>query len=139
MNLSKFTDYGFRILIHLGNNPDKHFTVDELSSVLNLSSHHVKKIVYKLVKCGYISSSKGRNGGIKLGIDPSRINLGDLLEVTEDNLNIVECFSLENNSCNISNSCKLKPIINNALVSFKSVFNKYTLEDILDKKVSRMS
>lgn len=128
MNLSKFTDYGFRILIHLGNNPDKLFTVDELSSILNLSSHHVKKIVYKLVKCGYISSSKGRNGGIKLGINPSHINLGDILEITEDNLNIVECFSLENNSC------KLKPIINNALISFKSIFDKYTLEDILDKK-----
>ncbi|MEG1311639.1 MAG: Rrf2 family transcriptional regulator [Romboutsia sp.] len=131
MNLSKFTDYGFRILLYLGNNPDKLFTVDELSSSLNLSSHHIKKIVYKLAKSGYLFSSKGRNGGIKLGMNPCDINLGKVLEITEDNLNIVECFSKENNSCDIADFCKLKPIINDALISFKSIFNKYSLEDIL--------
>lgn len=133
MNLSKFSDYGFRILIYLGNNPDKLFTVDELASTLNLSSHHIKKIVYKLAKSGYLSSSKGRNGGIKLGFCPHDINLGDILDITEDNLNIVECFSIENNNCDISSSCKLKPILNEALISFKNILKKYTLEDILNK------
>ena len=86
MYLSKFTDYSFRILIYLGNNPNKLFTVDELSNTLNLSTHHIKKIIYKLAKNGYISSSKGRNGGIKLGMDSKNINLGKLLEITEDNI-----------------------------------------------------
>ena len=48
MYLSKFTDYSFRILIYLGNNPNKLFTVDELSNTLNLSTHHIKKIIYKI-------------------------------------------------------------------------------------------
>ena len=47
MYLSKFTDYSFRILIYLGNNSNKLFTVDELSNTLNLSTHHIKKIIYK--------------------------------------------------------------------------------------------
>lgn len=131
MYLSKFSDYGFRILIYLGNHPDDLFTVDELSSILGLSTHHIKKIIYKLAKNGYILSSKGRNGGIKLGMSPKDINLGQLLEITEDNLNIVECFSLESNTCNIAQSCKLKPIINEALVSFMQKFGEYTLDDIL--------
>ena len=131
MYLSKFTDYGFRILIYLGNNQDRLFTVDELSNTLDLSTHHIKKIIYKLAKHGYISSSKGRNGGIKLGMDSKDINLGELLEITEDNLNIVECFSSDNNTCSINDSCKLKPIINDALNSFKNEFYKYTLYDIL--------
>ena len=50
MYLSKFTDYSFRILIYLGHNPNKLFTVDELSNTLNLSTHHIKKIIYKLAK-----------------------------------------------------------------------------------------
>lgn len=130
MYLSKFTDYSFRILIYLGNHPDDLSTVDELSSILGLSTHHTKKIVYKLSKNNYISSSKGRNGGIKLGMNPKDINLGELIEVTEDNLNILECFS-PNNTCSINNSCKLKPIINDALNSFKLKLSEYTLEDIL--------
>lgn len=131
MYLSKFTDYGFRVLIYLGHNPNKLFTIDELSNTLNLSTHHLKKIIYRLAKNGYISSSKGRNGGIKLGIDSKDINLGELLEVTEDNLNIVECFSSDNNTCDLDGNCKLKPIINDALNSFKNEFYKYTLYDIL--------
>ena len=131
MYLSKFTDYSFRILMYLGKHTDNIYTVDELSSILDLSSHHTKKIVYKLSKNNYISSSKGRNGGIKLGMDPKNINLGKLLEITEDNLNILECFSLENNTCPINNSCKLKPIINDAFNSFKIKLSQYTLEDII--------
>ena len=130
MQLSKFTDYSFRILIYLGHNQNKLFTVDELSSTLNLSTHHLKKIIYKLAKNGYILSSKGRNGGIKLVMDPKDINLGMLIEITEENLNLVECFS-NNNECSIDKTCKLKPIINNALNIFKSEFYKYTLYDIL--------
>ena len=131
MYLSKFTDYSFRILMYLGNNPDKLSTVDELSSILGLSTHHVKKIVYKLSTNNYILSLKGRNGGIKLGMDPKDINLGKLLEITEDNLDILECFSIENNACSLNNCCKLKPIINDALESFKLELSKYTLDDIL--------
>ena len=131
MYLSKFTDYSFRILMYLGNNPDKLSTVDELSSILGLSTHHVKKIVYKLSTNNYILSLKDRNGGIKLGMDPKDINLGKLLEITEDNLDILECFSIENNTCSLNNCCKLKPIINDALESFKLELSKYTLDDIL--------
>src|SRR5574344_855499 len=129
MYLSKFTDYSFRILMYLGNNPDKLSTVDELSSILGLSTHNVKKIVYKLSTNNYILSLKGRNGGIKLGMDPKDINLGKLLEITEDNLDILECFSIENNTCSLNNCCKLKPIINDALESFKLELSKYTLDD----------
>ena len=46
------------------------------------------------------------------------------LEITEDNLNIVECFSTDNNTCNLNDSCKLKPIINDALSSFITEFYK---------------
>lgn len=131
MYLSKFTDYSFRILMYLGNHPNDLSTVDELSSVLGLSTHHIKKIVYKLSKNNYIYSLKGRNGGIKLGMNPKDINLGELIEITEDNLNILECFSPESNTCSINNSCKLKPIINDALNSFILELKEYTLEDIL--------
>lgn len=135
MTLSKFSDYAFRILILLGNNPDTTFTVDSISKALELSNHHIKKIVYKLAINGYINSSKGRNGGIRLGKNPDDINLGELLKITEDNLNIVECFSNKNNTCNISSSCKLKGVINIALSSFMNVFNDYTLSDVLDTKL----
>lgn len=130
MHLSKFTDYSFRILIFLGHNQNGLFTVDELSSILNLSPHHTKKVIYKLSKNDYVVSLKGRNGGIKLVKDPSEINLRDVFEKSGENLNIIECFS-ENNTCNIKNNCKLKPILNQSLEFFLLSLSKYTLKDIL--------
>lgn len=130
MHLSKFTDYSFRILIFLGSRPNELFTVEELSSILDLSAHHVKKIIYKLVKNNYLESSKGRNGGIKFVVDPKDINLGELFEIMEDNLNIVECFSNENKCC-INHNCRLRPILNDSLKAFKTSLSKYTLNDII--------
>lgn len=43
MNLSKFSDYAFRILIYLAKNGDKLCTVEELASNLEISEHHLKK------------------------------------------------------------------------------------------------
>lgn len=131
MQLSKFTDYGFRSLVYLANNSDKHCTVEKLALELNVSRHHLKKVINKLAKTDYIISEKGRGGGLKLGTLPENINLGKVLLVTEDNLNLVECMG-ENNICPLMNKgCKLKGIINKSLESFVGEFSKHTLRDIL--------
>ena len=85
MQLSKFTDYAFRALIYLAKNSEENATVDILAERLEISSHHLKKVINKLAKTEYIISSKGRNGGLKLGMDPAEINLGKVLLLTEEN------------------------------------------------------
>ena len=105
--------------------------MDQLSGILNLSTHHIKKVIYNLAKNQYIDSAKGRNGGIKLTMDPHNINLGKILEITEENLNIFECFNSESNTCSLNGICRLKSVVNDALNSFKSEFYKYNLDDIL--------
>ena len=62
MQLSKFTDYAFRTLIYLGKNKEKLSVVDKMAVELEISEHHLKKVVNKLAKTDYIISLKGRNG-----------------------------------------------------------------------------
>lgn len=131
MNLSKFSDYSFRALIYLAKNQDKLCTVEEVADYLKISEHHLKKIVQKLGKTEYIQSSKGRNGGLKLGLNPKDINLGSILRITEDNLTLVECFSDDKCTCNLTDVCKLKVVFDNSLNSFIKELSKYTLEDII--------
>ena len=59
------------------------------------------------------------------------INLKALLEIAKDNLNIVEYFSSDSISCNLNVECKLKPVLNDALNSFKLKLSEYTLADII--------
>lgn len=131
MQLSKFTDYAFRALIYLANNRSKLCTVEELAQELNASEHHIKKVIHKLAKTEYIISSKGRGGGLQLGLEPVDINLGEVLKFTEDNLNIVECFNKPELCPFMQSGCKLKVISAGALKNFIEEFSKYTLNDVL--------
>ena len=131
MQLSKFTDYAFRALIYLAKNKEENLTVDILAKELEISSHHLKKVINKLAKTEYIISLKGRNGGLKLGLDPKEINLGKVLLLTEENLNIVECMSLSATCPLVNEECKLKGIISKSLDEFVNEMSKYTLKDII--------
>lgn len=131
MYLSKFTDYSLRALIYLAQNRDKLCTVEELAKNLNISEHHLKKIIFKLAKTDFIISMKGRSGGLKLGLDPKDINLGEVIKVTEDNLNIAQCFN-KNNCCPyLTSGCKVRRIMKDSLGAFLDEFSKYTLSDVM--------
>ena len=131
MQLSKFTDYSFRALVYLAQNQDRLCTVEELAKNLHTSEHHMKKVVHKLATGGYITSLKGRAGGLHLGMEPKNINLGEILKFTENNLNIFSCY-LETDTCPLrSCGCKLKQVSHIALGHFIHEFEKYTLEDVL--------
>lgn len=131
MQLSKFTDYAFRALIYLAKNTEENSTVDKLAEELEISTHHLKKIINKLAKTDYIISLKGRNGGLKLGVEADKINLGKVLLLTEENLNLVECMNEPEKCPLIRDECKLKGIISKSLSSFINEMSKYTLKDII--------
>lgn len=131
MYLSKFTDYSFRALVYLAENRDRLCTVEELAKKLEISEHHLKKIIHKLAKTDLIISMKGRTGGLKLGLDPQDINLGEVIKITEDNLNIAQCFNKGYCCPYMGSKCKVKGIMKDSLDAFLYEFSKYTLNDIL--------
>ena len=92
------------------------------------------KIIYQLGKLGYIETIRGRNGGIRLAKHPSDINIGELVRKTEEDFNIVECFSKDHNTCPIHSICTLKGVLNQALFAFLQVLDHYTLQDVSENK-----
>lgn len=131
MQLSKFTDYTFRALIYLATHTDKLCTVEELATYLDVSEHHMKKVIHQLAKTDYVVSIKGRYGGLRLGLKPCEINLGQVLRMTEETGHIVECFSKGEVCRHIEGGCRLKGIVQKALNKFIQEFDQYTLEDVL--------
>lgn len=131
MQLSKFTDYTFRALIYLATHTEKLCTVEELATTLEVSEHHMKKVIHQLAKTEYVISIKGRAGGLKLGVSPEQVNLGEVLKITEETSNIVECFNNPETCMYMEGGCKLKGIIGSSLRKFIEEFSQYTLQDIL--------
>lgn len=130
MQLSKFGDYSFRVLIFAGTK-NSVCTTSEISKAFNISQNHLVKVVHRLEKLGFLKTKKGKNGGFMLRVDPSTISLGTAFQAIEQNLDLVECFSRETNHCVINGNCRLKSLLHNALDQFIDFLNQYTLKDLL--------
>tara|TARA_R110001592_G_scaffold133910_1_gene349386 strand:+ start:1361 stop:1807 length:447 start_codon:yes stop_codon:yes gene_type:complete len=129
MQLTQYSDYALRTLIYLSV-CDRNVTITEISARYNISRNHLVKVVHNLGKLGYITTIRGRQGGMRLARAPEQINLGEVIRNTEPNFNIVECFDRESNRCVISPACRLKGVLMEAFTAFCEVLDSYTLADM---------
>ncbi len=130
MRLTLYTDYSLRVLIYLAGREDESVTITELADFYRISRNHLVKVVHNLGLKGYIQTSRGRNGGIRLSRPAKEIRLGEVVRSTEPDLDLLECFNPATDKCVISRSCSLKGILFNAQASFLEILDKYTLADI---------
>ena len=130
MHITRYTDYSLRVLIYLAAEPERLATIQEIADSYDISKNHLMKVVHQLNKKGYIETIRGKKGGMRLHMSPEDINIGILIRETEQDLNIVECFSSKN-ACKITPVCGLKGMFNEALKAFLEVLDKYTLADVI--------
>jgi len=119
--------------MYLSADTHKLANIKDIAAAYGISKNHLMKIIYNLGKLGYIETIRGRNGGIRLAMDPKDINIGALVRKTEEDFAIVECFTSDDH-CPISPVCALRGILNQALMAFIEVLDAYTLEDISKNK-----
>ncbi len=129
MRLTQYTDYALRILLYLAKHPDRLSSIAEIATAYGISKNHLMKITNDLVNAGYLVSVRGRNGGIRLGRAPEEINLGALIRHTEDDFDLVGCAN-----CIIAPACGMTSILDEALLAFMAVLNRYTLAEALARK-----
>lgn len=128
MKITQFTDYSLRLMLYLAGRRDRVVSVREVAEYYGISSEHLKKIVRRLSELAYITTVRGKHGGLKLACEPHAINLGTLLR-QEENLCLLPCHD-EGQTCPVAD-CKLAGVIDDALAAFLGVLDGKTLADIL--------
>lgn len=134
MKLTIYTDYSLRVLIYLALHENKLTNIKTIANTYNISQNHLKKVVHHLGQLGYLENIRGRNGGIKLAIEPKNINIGSVVRKTEDDFYLVECFNEAQNRCVISSDCLLKHVLLKATKAFLQILDQYTLYDLIKNK-----
>jgi Rrf2 family transcriptional regulator, nitric oxide-sensitive transcriptional repressor len=134
VHLTQFSDYSLRLVIYLASHPDQVVSVDEISRAYGISRHHLVKVVQTLTDLEVVESHRGRGGGMRLAMHPSRINVGWLVRRTEPHFDLVECFDPATNTCPIAPACGLKGLLQRAQEAFLSVLDAYNLEQILTRR-----
>ena len=130
MQLTQFSDFSFRVLIYLARLPEPGTaTINEISDYFKISRNHLVKVVNKLANEGFIITTRGKGGGLKLGRPAISISVGDVFRAAEPSLDLVECFNMKANQCCIAKGCGLKDELYEARQAFMAVLDKYTLAE----------
>jgi Rrf2 family nitric oxide-sensitive transcriptional repressor len=130
MQLTGFTDYSLRILIHLAVHQGRRVPLATISSAFGVSHHHLVKACQTLVSLGLVRSHRGRNGGLELGRAAAEITVGEVVRATEPSLDLLGCFNPDLDFCVISPVCRLKSLLQAATGRFLTELDQTTLADI---------
>jgi Rrf2 family nitric oxide-sensitive transcriptional repressor len=136
MQLTRYTDYALRVLIYLAHKEGL-ATISEISAAYKVSENHLMKIVHGLAKLGYITTLRGKGGGMKLARPAEKISLGEVVRNTEETLHVVECLADEyEGGCCLAPSCRLKGVLKEAHDAFFRHLDQYTIKDLIGKRAA---
>ena len=128
MQLTRYTDYAFRMLIYLSlQEEDTRITINDIAEHFDIPRNHLIKVAHRLGQLGYIHTTRGKGGGVTLGMATDEIGLGDIVRHMETQLNVVNC---DQPPCPILPQCKLRGVLGKARNAFLETLDQYTLADL---------
>lgn len=124
MHLSKFTDYALRVCLYLGAHQDRLVPISEITQAHGLSQSNLMKVVSQLVDGGFLNSTRGRSGGVRLSRPASEIHIGEIVRHMEGDGKIVDC-----STCLLQGACGLVRTLREAKEAFYQSLDRVSLAD----------
>lgn len=133
MRLTQWTDYSLRVLMFCAANEQRELpvTITEIADSHGISRSHLTKIVHQLGAQGWLETTRGRGGGMRLCKPAAEINVGTLVRQTETDFAMVECFDDTTNQCCLNPQCRLKGVLLQATHTYLAVLDGVTLADLI--------
>ena len=125
--------YAIHILYDLAVNGTEHpVSVKEMATRQEISVKYTEQIISILNKAGYVSSSRGFQGGYRLTKPLDEYVIGDILRLTEGSLAPVECLANAGNPCPKQQKCATIMLWEKVDKAIRDVVDHVTLQDLLD-------
>jgi len=134
MRLTRYSDYSLRVLMYLAIRPERVATIEEIADAYRISKAHLMKVVHGLGRAGFLETTRGRGGGLRLARASDAISVGDVVRHTEECMDLVECFDARTSQCRIEPACILKDALEEALTAFLEALDGYTLADLVARR-----
>lgn len=129
MRITQFSDIGLRVLIYLSKADSERApaTIAEIAAQFDIAVNHLVKVVGHMARMGWIQATRGRNGGIRLAIEPTALRIGSVLRDLEGDAELVDCNARQ---CGLSQDCRLRSALGEGLKAFYAALDRYTLADM---------
>ena len=134
MQLSKFSDYAMRMLMHLAVAEEHMLTTRQIAAIHGAKYNHLAKVTQWLVREGYVVSVRGRAGGLRLAMATDQINVGKVLRDLENQNELVECMRADGGECILAPKCPLTAALKRAQAAFFEELSRLTLSDLSHQK-----
>ena len=131
MRLTTRTNLAARLLMFCAANPDRVVRTADVAAVCNCSTNHLAVVVQRLQAEGYITTLRGRSGGVRLARPTDQISIGAVFRLFEADIPFAECFDAENNTCPLPEVCRLRNYVVRALDAFYHELDMVTLDDLV--------
>ncbi len=120
--------YAIRAILYLALNTDDNHKIgaDVLSEELEMPKHFLAKILQQLTKSGFVSSSKGRNGGFYLSDKDKASNLLEIIYVIDGPSRFENCI-LGLKECSGKTPCPYHSDVQTFRRDFKSKLQNETI------------
>ena len=94
MRLTQWTDYSLRVLMFCAaqHGRAQPVTITEIQQAHGISRNHLTKVVVALGRLGYLETTRGRGGGLRLLQPAAQVRLGQVVRDTETDFRLLECF-----------------------------------------------
>ena len=133
MKISAQEEYGLRILVQLAKT-EKSLSISEIAKLEDISIANTAKFCRILRLSGYLKSTKGKDGGYAINMNPSDIRLDKLMTTLDPPLygdHFCDRFCDDKNICVHVTDCKVKSVWIKMQSAVQSTLGSITLADLL--------
>ena len=134
MRLTTRTDLALRTLMFCALNPDRIVRKHEVAERCNVSENHLAQVINGLAHKGFVTTLRGRNGGLTLARPKEEIGVGAVARAFEGGVP-AECFAASRTSCPLAPSCRLRDALARAVAAFYESLDELSIADLVDCNV----
>jgi Rrf2 family nitric oxide-sensitive transcriptional repressor len=131
LRVTKRTNIAMRILMFCAANTGRLVTKAEIARACNASENHLAQVINQLAQLGYLHTQRGRNGGLELARPASEIVIGDIFRALEAPVPLAECFADVDNTCPLTEACRLRTALTDAANAFYATLDPLTLDSLV--------
>lgn len=132
--LRRNTDYAIRAMVHLAKNSrNTPVSARQIAEDEDISYDLACKLLQKLQKGGLVSSTMGKMGGFSLAVEPSKINLGEIIEVIQGKIRLNRCL-MGNYKCSKGSHCPVYEKLTHLQSDIDEYFEKVSLAELANEK-----
>ncbi len=132
MMISTKGRYAVRVMVDLAEHSDGvNIPLKEIATRQEISLKYLEQIMAILVKGSLVEGAHGKGGGYQLTRAPKDYRIGEILRLTEGDLNLVPCMEDAGSSCPRSAQCRTYDLWYNLCHVINQYLDSVTLADLM--------